>query len=217
MAKNPKRVFGGIKSAFTEKINEANDYMKEEREYSEEDEQEIKSMILRLDAQIDRSETQFQEDLMDAFDEDYSTTAEAEFKNHVTNAKKSIKELRNYLKNLKEKVSGGSRTTQSAENGTNPASMKIDYSFRPEKLQMSYTLEEFHDWCDKFKAYFDHNKKVLERSEIAISRHLLHAVLDAKLINALKTEENVTNETPIVQGGQVKIIHLVFIEILSQF
>ena len=105
MSKNPKRVFGGIKSAFTEKINEANDYMKEEREYSEEDEQEIKSMILRLDAQIDRSETQFQEDLIDAFEDDYATTAEAEFKNHVTNAKKSIKELRNYLKNLKEKVS----------------------------------------------------------------------------------------------------------------
>ena len=64
----------------------------------------------------------------------------------------------------------------------------------------SFSLEEFNAWSDKFKAYFDHNKKTLNRS-IVISRQLLNNVLDLKLSNALKTEEGVKDDTPILANG----------------
>ena len=69
-SKNPKRVLGGIKTAFTKKIDEANQYMGETRDYSTKNEAEVNDMITSLKEHITRSENKFYDELTDAFAED---------------------------------------------------------------------------------------------------------------------------------------------------
>ena len=200
---NPKQVFGGFKAGLTRKINKANIYMQNvEREYSEQEDVRINKMVTDIEDQMKRWEAVFQKDLVGALARANAAdvdTHQAELEAQDDKAEKCMDDLRTYLKNLR--TQGGNQENQGARGQAQSVTTKIDYALRPEKLQMSFTLEEFIDWSEKFRAYFDHNKKALERSDIAMSRQLLHAVLDSRLINALKTEANVTNNTPIVEVG----------------
>ena len=77
--KNPKRVLGGIKTYFTKKIGEADQYMGEEKEYSAKDEAKINDMITGLKEHISRSENKFFNELADAFEEPEFPQAEQDF------------------------------------------------------------------------------------------------------------------------------------------
>ena len=104
MSKNPKRVLGGIKSAFTKKVEEANLHMAEAREYSEEDEAKINDMITSLKAHIERSENKFYDELTDAFEEEDFPQAEQEFNDHVGKAKKCVESMYVYLEAQRKKI-----------------------------------------------------------------------------------------------------------------
>ena len=78
------------------------------------------------------------------------------------------------------------------------AQTRIDDSLKPkEMLLKSHKLEEFTTWEKQFKAYHDHNSKVLENQPNTVRRQLLDNCIESSLINALDTDPTVTEETPI--------------------
>ena len=205
-AKNPKRVCGGYKTAAGKKIREAEEYVGvTDRIYSDLEEQEILGMISDLKIQMTRWETDFQSTLSHELEDADHETYEKELSDHQDLSKKAISALKVYLENLRTKVIvDPTRPLAAAATGNANASAnqspKIDDTLKPEKLLRSYTLEEFNAWSEKFQAYYDHNKKTLDKS-ITISRQILNNLLDLKLLNALKTEEGVKDDTPILANG----------------
>ena len=186
------------------KITKAEQYMTNtEREFSDREEQKIINMISDLEAQMSRWESHFESTLSDQLEGD-SDAYQKELDDQQALVDKCTESLEDYLKNLRTRANAApvqiqAATTGGASGGTSHTA-KIDETLKPEKLLRSFSLEEFNAWSDKFKAYFDHNKKTLDRS-IVISRQLLNNVLDLKLINALKTEEGVNDDTPILENG----------------
>ena len=170
MSKNPKQVFGGYKSALTKKITSATTYVQSQREFSDRVEAKIDRMITEIRDQMSRWETKFLNDITDALEANDVTEFQTILDTEDEKAEKCIEDLENYLKTLKDAASGGSN--QAETGGAQAVPTKIDHSFRPEILQMSFTLEEFNDWSDKFKTYFDHNKKMLDRSDTVSYTHL---------------------------------------------
>ena len=212
MAKNPKQVFGGYKSALTKKINSATTYVQTQREFSDLIEVKIYHMIKEIRDQMSKWETKYLNDITDTLKADEV----ADFQNILDEAdekaEKCIEDLEHYLKDLKEKASQESHENQNSVTHRTEAPIKIDNTIRPETLLISFTLEEFNTWSEKFTAFYNHNKKSLE-GNIELSRQLLHSLLDSKLTNALKTEEDVTNETPIVaQGGCLDKLRAIFLK-----
>ena len=205
--KNPKKVCGGYKSNSTKKITKAETYMTNtDRDFSDREEEKIIGMISDLKTQMSRWESDFESNLSHQLEDADSDIYQKEIDDQQLLVEKCTEALEEYLKNLRTKgnvpvqVQGGVlAATGGAIGGTNHTA-KIDETLKPEKLLRSFSLEEFNAWSDKFKAYFDHNKKTLDRS-IVISRQLLNNVLDLKLSNALKTEEGVKDDTPILANG----------------
>ena len=212
MAKNPKQVFGGYKSALTKKINTATTYVQSQREFSDRIEAKIDRMITEIKDQMSRWETKYLNDITDTLEANEVTEFQNILDEEDEKAEKCIEDLENYLKNLKESQSQESHEDQNSVTHRTEAPNKIDNTIRPEKLLVSFTLEEFNIWSEKFTAFYNHNKRSLE-GNIELSRQLLHSLLDSKLTNALKTEEDVTNETPIVaQGGCLDKLRAIFLK-----
>ena len=140
MSKNPKQVFGGYKSALTRKMTSAKTYVQQQdRVYSNRVEAKIDSMIEEIRDQKSRWETKFLNDIVDALEPGDVTGYEETLESEIANAEKCIEDLDNYLKTLKDAASGGSGNVNQATNGAHAVPTKIDFSLRPEKLQMSYT------------------------------------------------------------------------------
>ena len=90
---------------------------------------------------------------------------------------------------------------------------KISDTLRPERLQRSCTLEEFHDWNEKFNAWFEDNGKVIQKKGLVYARQLLHTVLDSRLVDDLKTNEAVKDDTPVLgRGGCLEVIRDIFLK-----
>ena len=217
--KNPKKVCGGYKSGATRKITKAEEYIAvTDREFSDREEAKIITMISELKLQMSRWETDFQSNLSHQLDDADSDIYEKELIDQQALVEKCTDSLEDYLKNLRAKVNAptqvqgdGPAATGGALGGTSHT-VKIDETLKPEKLLRSFSLEEFNAWSDKFKAYFDHNKKTVDKS-IVISRQLLNNVLDLKLLNALKTEEGVQDATPILaEGGCLDKLKSIFLK-----
>ena len=217
--KNPKRVCAGYKTAADKKIKDAEEYVNvTDRTYSDLEEQEILDMIANLKTQMARWETDFQGTLSHQLEDADHQTYEKELSDYQELSKKAITALKGYLKDLRSKVevpapvqATGAAATGNASGNVNQLA-KIDDTLKPEKLLKSYTLEEFNAWEEKFKAYYDHNKKTLDRS-ITISRQILNNLLDLKLVNALKTEEGVRDDSPILaNGGCLQKLKAIFLK-----
>ena len=117
-----------------------------------------------------------------------------------------------YLEKLRSEGTEPAQVQGAAATVNTNQSPKIDEILKPEKLLRSYTLEEFNVWSEKFEAYYDHNKKTLDKS-IVISRQILNNLMDSKLVNALKTEEGVKDDTPIRgDGGCLKKLKAIFLK-----
>ena len=212
--KNPKRVCGGYKTAADQKIKDAEEYVGvADRTYSDLEEQEILGMIADLKDQMSRWETDFQGTLSHQLDDGDFQTYEKVLLDYKELSKKAITALRECLKALRSNIEVPP-PVQAAAAGTGNASgnIKIDDTLKPEKLLKSYTLEEFNAWEEKFRAYYDHNKKTLDKS-ITISRQILNNLLDLKLVNALKTEEGVRDDSPILaNGGCLQKLKAIFLK-----
>ena len=164
--KNPKRVCGGYKTAADQKIKDAEEYVGvADRTYSDLEEQEILGMIADLKDQMSRWETDFQGTLSHQLDDGDFQTYEKVLLDYKELSKKAITALRECLKALRSNIEVPP-PVQAAAAGTGNASgnIKIDDTLKPEKLLKSYTLEEFNAWEEKFRAYYDHNKKTLDKS-----------------------------------------------------
>ena len=214
MSKNPKRVLGGIKTAFTKKVEEADLYMAETRDYSVKDEAKINSMITGLEAHINRSENKFYDELTDAFDEPDFPQAEQEFNDHIGKAKKCVESMYDYLENQRKKIVTNESTENTPQESVNTTTKSnISDTLRPSKLQRSWNLEEFNDWSDKFQAWFADNDKTLQKKGLAYQRQLLHTVLDARTIDDLRTCDEVNQDTAILgQGGCLSKIKDIFLK-----
>ena len=216
MTKNPKQVLGGIKAAFTMKIEEADRYIRETRDYSEKDAAEVNSMITGMEAHINRSENKFYDELTDAFVAADFTEAEDDFNKHVDKAKKCIRSMRDYLENQQKKNIPTGPTTQAPQanaNFNNKAS--ISDTLRPTVLQRSWNLEEFNDWEEKVRAWFEDNQQTLEKKGRKFQRQLLATVLDSRTQDDLRTDDEVTEDTPIL--GQGGILHKIKALFLKEF
>ena len=213
--KNPKRVCGGYKTAADQKIKDAEEYVGvADRTYSDLEEQEILGMIADLKDQMSRWETDFQGTLSHQLDDGDFQTYEKVLLDYKELSKKAITALRECLKGLRSNIVVPPPVPPAAAAGTGNASgnIKIDDTLKPEKLLKSYTLEEFNAWEEKFRAYYDHNKKTLDKS-ITISRQILNNLLDLKLVNALKTEEGVRDDSPILaNGGCLQKLKAIFLK-----
>ena len=217
---NPGNVVGGFKSGINRKIRMAEEYTQAEHKYSEQEEAEIEKMISDIYTQMERWETKLQNDLMGLLRPEEVETYQGEFESHDDRAKKTVDDLRAYLENIKKVaadevvvVQNANTNPPSGAHGTNANISKIDDTLRPEKLKRSATLEEFNDWAESFKAYFTHNKKALERCDNAIPRQLLHNCLDSRLTNALKTDDGVTANTPVIEdNGCLDMLKNIFLK-----
>ena len=203
MTKNPKQVLGGIKAAFTKKIEEADRYIGETRDYSEKDAAVINSMIAGLEAHITRSENKFYNELTEQFEPADFTEAEEEFNKHIDKAKKCILSMRDYFENQQEKkVPTGSFEAPQGNSNAN-TKFTISDTLRPTVLSRSWNLEEFQDWNEKVKAWFGDNQRTLEKKGRVFQRQLLATILDSRTLDDLRTDEEVTDETPILEEGGI--------------
>ena len=211
---NPKRVLGGIKTAFTRKVEEADQYMGEAREYSVKDEAKISDMITGLKAHIERSENKFYDELTEAFDDADYPQAEQDFNDHIGKAKKCVESMYDYLEAQRKKIVTNDSTENTPQEGvSNNIKSNISDTLRPSKLQRSWNLEEFNDWSDKFQAWFADNDKTLQKKGLAYQRQLLHTVLDARTIDDLRTCDEVNQDTAILgQGGCLSKIKDIFLK-----
>ena len=210
---NPKQVYGGLKGNVRKKLNDATEYVGLSTEYSGQEDEEIEEMISGIKDSMKQWETKFFNELTDVLGQADVQTYTADIETHGKDAKKAIKDLRNHLKGLKE-----GNMVQVVQNPpqdvrTAPVQDKISETLRPGKLLRSCNLEEFYDWKEKFEAWFKDNEKTLERKGLKFSRQLLHTVLDSRLVDDLRTDEGVKDDTIITgQGGCLEKIKDIFLK-----
>ena len=84
--------------------------------------------------------------------------------------------------------------------GTSSAGQaKIDDTLRPkDTLLRSFNLEEANLWFQKFTAYFTHNEKALRGQGLVVRRQLLDNCIEAGLASALRTDDKIKDETPVI-------------------
>ena len=78
---------------------------------------------------------------------------------------------------------------------------KIDDTLRPkDTLLRSFNLEEANLWFQKFTAYFTHNEKALRGQGLVVRRQLLDNCIEAGLASALRTDDKITADTPVIRA-----------------
>ena len=169
-------------------------------------------MIEDIRVQMARWESDFLSNLSKQLEENDYDTYEKDLNDQLNFAKQTINDLTGYLERFRSEGTEPTQVQGAVATVNTSQSTKIDETLKPEKLLRSYTLEEFNVWSEKFEAYYDHNKKTLDKS-IVISRQILNNLMDSKLVNALKTEEGVKDDTPIRgDGGCLKKLKAIFLK-----
>ena len=212
MAKNPKQVYGGLKGSLMRKLNDADEYTKLSNAYTGQEDEEVARMISGIEKAFDVWENKFVQELTDVLVQADVETFTTDIEAYDKECKKVIKSLRNYLQRLKnENVAQVIQNSPQDARGA-PVQDKVSDTLRPEKLLRSCNLEEFYDWNEKFMAWFKDNEKTLEKKGLAFSRQLLHTVLDSRLVDDLKTNDGVKDDTTITgQGGCLEKIKDIFL------
>ena len=89
---------------------------------------------------------------------------------------------------------------------TRNANTKIDDTLKPrQELLRSFTLEEANIWFDGFKAYFNHNEKVIEKLPPSVRRQILNNSIEAGRILISVISSNWKSRTEFASKGGTKL------------
>ena len=215
---SPAHILNGFKLHINKKIKNAQDFREGfEETFDTVIDSKISLMISELNDQRIRMENKFYGELTALVEEEESGKLQTEVDAYATKVDKAVGELESFLRNLRDKVSvptdsgTNNADANAGAHGSTTAPSKIDDTLKPDELSRSATLEEFNIWSERFQAYFTHNKKTLDRCDIAIPRQLLNNCLDYKLVNALKTNDGITANTPVIgENGCLDMLKQIF-------
>ena len=163
----------------------------------------LKSKREKMESQVERYETAFDEHYKAILDED--ATLEEEEKNYdkfAADLADTIKTMQALSEEVEDFIKNHGATANA--NGGNavaapPSSSKIDDTLRPrETLLRTMSLEEFNVWSDKFTAYIRQNERLLSGQSTSVKREILYNCLGSSLVQALKTDSTITDATPII-------------------
>ena len=208
----PAQILNGYKMHINRKVKYAEEFMEKfDKKFTPTVETKISHMIADLRDQSSRMEKRFNDELSALLDEEENGTLQTEVEAFATKTDKCVDDLEIFLEILRDKaveatspaVMANSANTPNLNTpqGAHAVTQKISDTLRPEKLQRSCNLEEFNDWSEKFQAWFKDNEKTLESKGRPFQRQLLHTVLDSRLVDDLKTNANVNDDTAIVGNG----------------
>ena len=71
-------------------------------------------------------------------------------------------------------------------------------SFKPQSLTHDHTLVEFNAWSSLFRGYYQANEKLLLANGPEFQRNFLFSVIDVKYQILLRTDDEISLETPIM-------------------
>ena len=103
-----------------------------------------------------------------------------------------------FVKWIHVKQSENAPTQQAAGGPVRESSTRLVDSFKPFILTREHTLEEFNQWRQNFRGYYQANQKILEKQGAEFQRSFLFNVIDVKFQTQLSTDDTVTNETVIM-------------------
>ena len=174
------------------KVKKIDDFLHDHPDLNSEDIQVLKNLNSALEAQLERMETAWESMLSQLEPETY--TALDKVFNEVS------EEVAKVLVASTKVISDKATSTQPGiTSPTRNANTKIDDTLKPrQELLRSFTLEEANIWFDGFKAYFNHNEKVIEKLPPSVRRQILNNSIEAGLANALQADDEITAETPII-------------------
>ena len=190
--KDPTRSMTAYKGFCQRKVKKIDDFLHDHPDLNSEDIQVLKNLNSALEAQLERMETAWESMLSQLEPETY--TALDKVFNEVS------EEVAKVLVASTKVISDKATSTQPGiTSPTRNANTKIDDTLKPrQELLRSFTLEEANIWFDGFKAYFNHNEKVIEKLPPSVRRQILNNSIEAGLANALQADDEITAETPII-------------------
>ena len=191
-ARNPKFVFNAYKNNCSSKIKKIEAFIAANTgELNAEKILVLKKLNSALEDQFTRMELDWDASMKEITDDTTLEELQKVVKESEAAVDKTLDDSRKFIddKSVPNPGSGTSSTGHA----------KIDDTLRPkDTLLRSFNLEEANLWFQKFTAYFTHNEKALRGQGLVVRRQLLDNCIEAGLASALRTDDKIKDETPVI-------------------
>ena len=207
---NPSRSMGRFKGYCTDRAKDINEFLSslEDRAPTPDEVLRLKELCTDAKDQFRRMHTKWEDMADDITDDTVYKKCEEDYEQSKDTIARQVKAAEAKLKDAPAPASGAPQQNASGGN------TKIDDTLKPrQELLRSFTLEEANIWFDGFKAYFNHNEKVIQKLPPSVRRQILNNSIEAGLANALQADDEVTAETPIIgDNGCLSRLRQIFLE-----